>query len=334
MYAKSLDQPDGPRGEGENVKYGYTLYSEGNGPLSLIEQAVQAEQAGFDFLVMSDHYHPWVNEQTHAGFAWSMLGAVAQATSRVELATMVTCPTIRYHPAIIAQAAATMGVLSHGRFTLGLGAGENLNEHVVGRDWPPVTVRHAMLKEAIEIIQGLWRGEYFAYHGEHFTVYDARVFDLPDRPVEIFVGASGGPSVDLALQGGGVCVTSPDPEVIATFTAGGGDPTHTWGQLVTAWAPTTDAGLDDAYLNFRTSPLGWKVMAELPNPTNFTAATASVRPEDLEKTIPAGPDVARHLKGIGEYRDAGVERLAVAYPGRDFDGFFRFWHDELRPNLA
>ena len=165
------------------MKYGYTLYCEGNAPRSLIEQATKAEDAGFDFLVISDHYHPWLNEQHHAGFAWSILGAVAQATSHIELATMVTCPIIRYHPVIVAQAAATVGVISEGRFTLGLGAGENLNEHVVGRDWPPVTVRHSMLNEAIDIIEGLWRGGYFAYEGEHYRVYDARVFDLPETPL-------------------------------------------------------------------------------------------------------------------------------------------------------
>jgi G6PDH family F420-dependent oxidoreductase len=168
------------------MKYGYSLYCEGNSPRSLIDQATKAEDAGFDFLVISDHYHPWLNEQEHAGFAWSILGAVAQATTRIELATMVTCPIIRYHPAIVAQAAATVGVISEGRFTLGLGAGENLNEHVVGHDWPPVTIRHSMLNEAIDIIEGLWRGGYFAHEGEHYRVYDARVFDLPEEPIAMF----------------------------------------------------------------------------------------------------------------------------------------------------
>jgi G6PDH family F420-dependent oxidoreductase len=315
------------------MKYGYSLYCEGNAPKSLIEQAVMAEDAGFDFLVISDHYHPWLAEQEHAGFAWSILGAVAQATNHIELATMVTCPIIRYHPAIVAQAAATMGVISDGRFTLGLGAGENLNEHVVGRDWPPVTVRHDMLFEALEIIQGLWEGGYFAYEGEHFKVYDARVFDLPEKPIDIFVGASGSQSASLAAQVGGVCVTEPDANVIADFIDAGGNDDNVWGQVVTAWSETKEAGLNDAWRNFRFSVGGWKVQSELPNPVNFTAATKLVKPEDLDESMPAGPDVARHLDAMKKFTDAGVRRLAVAYPGNDFEGYFRFWRDELRPAL-
>lgn len=316
------------------MRYGYTLYCEGNAPRSLIEQAVLAEEAGFDFLVISDHYHPWLDEQEHAGFAWSILGAVAQATSKVKLATMVTCPIIRYHPAIVAQAAATTGVISGGRFTLGLGTGENLNEHVVGRDWPPVSVRQAMLDEAIEIIQGLWRGEFFEYQGEYYNVYDAKIFDLPDEPIEMFVGAGGARSTELALKCGGICVTSPDKDVLNRYLNSGGDPESVWGQCVNAWAPDRDEGLKEAFRNFRFSVGGWKVQAELPNPTNFTAATAVVEPEDLEATIPAGPDAKRHLEGIREYVDAGVHNLAVAYPGEDFEGFFRFWREELRPELS
>jgi G6PDH family F420-dependent oxidoreductase len=316
------------------MKYGYTLYCEGNSPRSLIEQATMAEDAGFDFLVISDHYHPWLNEQSHAGFAWSILGAVAQTTTRIELATMVTCPIIRYHPAIVAQAAATVAVISEGRFTLGLGAGENLNEHVVGRDWPPVTVRHSMLNEAIDVIEGLWRGGYFAYDGEHYRVYDARVFDLPESPIDMFVGASGARSAAIAVRAGGICVTSPDAKTVQSFTGAGGDAANVWGQIVTAWAPTEEAGLEDAYHNFRFSLGGWKVQSELPNPANFTAASANTAPEDLATTIPAGPDVARHLDGVREFADAGVERLALAYPGQDFDGFFGFWRDELRASLT
>ncbi|HWD94981.1 MAG TPA: TIGR03557 family F420-dependent LLM class oxidoreductase [Acidimicrobiales bacterium] len=316
------------------MKYGYSLYCEGNSPRSLIEQAVRAEDAGFDFLVISDHYHPWLNEQRHAGFAWSILGAVAQATDRIELATMVTCPIVRYHPAIVAQAAATMGVISGGRFTLGLGAGENLNEHVVGRDWPPVVIRHAMLGEAIDIIEGLWRGGFFTYQGKYFNVYDAQVFDLPDEPVLTFVGASGARSAELAVRAGGLCVTSPEATVVQRFTGAGGDPDRVWGQIVTAWAPTKEAGLDDAYHNFRFSVGGWKVQAELPNPVNFTAATSNVKPSDLDSSIPAGPDAKRHLDAMAEYAEAGVQRLALAYPGDDFDGFFGFWRNELRPNLG
>lgn len=324
----------GARTGTDEMKYGYTLYCEGNGPRSLIDQAVMAEQAGFDFLVISDHFHPWLDEQEHAGFAWSILGAVAQATERIELATMVTCPTIRYHPAIVAQAAATLGVISDGRFTLGLGAGENLNEHVVGRDWPPVTIRHAMLEEAIEIIQGLWWGGYFDFHGEYFNVYDARVFDLPEEPPDMFVAASGPRSAKIAAFGGGLCMTKPDSATVAHYLRAGGLEQNVWGQLVSAWSTTKDAGLEDAYHNFRFSLGGWKVQSELPNPVNFTAASANVEPADLDGSIPAGPDTARHVTAVNEYAKVGVRKLALAYPGTDFEGFFRFWQRELRPALT
>jgi G6PDH family F420-dependent oxidoreductase len=247
---------------------------------------------------------------------------------------MVTCPIIRYHPVIIAQAAATLGVVSDGRFTLGLGAGENLNEHVVGRDWPPVTIRHAMLEEAIEIIQGLWWGGYFDFHGEYYNVYDARVFDLPDEPPGIFVAASGPRSAKIAALGGGLCMTKADGAVVANYARAGGLGQNVWGQLVTAWSSTKEAGLEDAYHNFRFSLGGWKVQSELPNPVNFTAASANVKPADLDESIPAGPEVARHVAGVSDFAKVGVRKLALAYPGTDFDGFFRFWQRELRPALA
>lgn len=315
------------------MKFGYTLYCEGNGPKSLIDQAVMAEEAGFDFLVISDHYHPWLDEQEHAGFAWSILGAVAQATSHIQLATMVTCPIIRYHPVIVAQAAATVAVISDGRFTLGLGAGENLNEHVVGRDWPPVSVRHAMLEEAIEVIRGLWRGGYYAHEGKYYKVYDARVFDLPDEPIPLFVAASGARSAGLAARAGGLCITKPDVGIVDAYRNQKGASANVWGQVVLAWAPSEETGLEDAHHNFRFSLGGWKVQSELPNPVNFTAASAIVTPADLKDSIPAGPDVKRHLDGVTDYVNAGVKHLAVAYPGDDFEGFFRFWRSDLRPTL-
>ena len=209
-------------------QFGYTLYCEGNEPRDLVRQAVLAEKAGFDFLVISDHYHPWLTNQSHAGFAWSILGAVAQATSRIKLATMVTCPIMRYHPAIVAQAAATVGVLSEGRFTLGLGAGERLNEHVVGQGWPSASVRQNMLRDAIAIIQRLWQGGYQSYEGKYFQLDDARVFDLPKKPIELFVAAGGETAARLAAEtGGGVCMTEPDSAIIKAYTDNGGDAANT-----------------------------------------------------------------------------------------------------------
>jgi G6PDH family F420-dependent oxidoreductase len=316
------------------TRYGYTLWSEGHDPRELVRQAVLAEEAGFDFLVMSDHYHPWLPEQEHSGFAWSMLGAVAQATSSIGLATMVTCPIIRYHPAIVAQAAATVAVLSDGRFTLGVGTGERLNEHVVGQGWPPADVRQEMLGEALEIFRLLWSGGFQSYRGRHFTVEDARVYDLPDAPIEVFVGAGGPDAAELAAAAAdGVCITEPEASIIEAFTKAGGAPTATWGQQPMAWHPDRDTALERAHADFRFGVPGWKVMAELPNPVNFAAATATVRREDVAGAVTVGPDPADHAKGLGAFADAGCENIAVAYVGDDAEGFCRFWTEELRPAL-
>ena len=312
-------------------KFGYTLYCEGNPPKDLVRQAVAAEEAGFDFLVISDHYHPWLSSQSHSAFAWSVLGAVAQATDRIELATMVTCPIMRYHPAIVAQMAATVAVLSDERFTLGLGAGERLNEHVVGRGWPPVDVRHEMLREAVGVIGQLWDGGYVTHRGEHFGVEDARVFDLPRRRIPTYVAAGGKRAAELAADiADGVCATEPDERIVSAYLGAGGDPAATWGQVVLAWAEDDETGLADAHAQFRFAAGGWKVQSELPNPANFDAATQTITPEELGEAIPAGPDIDRHAAAVREFAGAGFEHIALAYPGSDSDGFMRFWRERLR----
>ncbi len=315
------------------TEYGYTLWCEDTDPRELVKQAVGAEQAGFDFLVISDHYHPWLPEHRHSGFAWSILGAIAQATSTIELATMVTCPIIRYHPAIVAQMAATVGVLSEGRFTLGLGAGERLNEHVVGQGWPPADVRHEMLEEALGVIELLWSGDYVSHRGVHYTVEDARIFDLPDQPVATYLAAGGPRAARIAAQSaGGVCITEPDDAVVSAYRKAGGEG-PVWGQVVLSWAETEGEGLATAHEKFRFAHGGWKVQAELPNPVNFDAATKAVTPGDLAGVIPAGPDSGVHLEGIKGFTDAGVSQMAVAYPGEDWCGFMEFWQNDVRPQL-
>ena len=317
------------------TSYGYTLMGEGHDPRALVRNAVRAEEAGFDFLVFSDHYHPWLPSQQHSPFVWSVLGAVATATERVELATMVTCPIIRYHPAIIAQAAATTGVLSEGRFTLGLGAGERLNEHVVGAGWPPADVRHEMLAEAVDVMRLLWSGEYVSHRGKHFTVEDARIFDLPDETIPIFVAAGGPEAARLAAAAGnGVCATEPDASLVEAYRDAGGGATDTWGQIPLSWHRDEEQAVVRAHDQFRFGVAGWKVMAELPNPVSFEAATATVRPEDVAANVPCGPDPTAHASGIRAYADAGFERVAVVDVGEDQEGFFRFWTDELRPALG
>jgi G6PDH family F420-dependent oxidoreductase len=314
--------------------YGYTLMGEGHDPRELVENAVRAEAAGFDFAVFSDHYHPWLPSQEHSPFTWTVLGAVAQATSRMELATMVTCPTIRYHPAIVAQAAATVGVMSEGRFALGLGSGERLNEHVVGKGWPSADDRQEMLREAIDVIRLLWSGEYVSHRGRYYTVEDARVFDLPPEQIEIFVAASGAQSATLAAQAGdGICAVEPLGELVETYVGAGGSPQATWGQIPMSWHADEQKALERAHDQFRFGVPGWKVMAELPNPVNFEAATQTVRPEDMADSVACGPDPDRHVEMITEYVDAGYRHVAVVDVGEDPEGFLRFWTDEVRPKL-
>lgn len=317
------------------TKFGYTLFCEGFDPRDLVRQAVLAEEAGFDFLVISDHFHPWLPEQSHSAFAWSVLGAVAQATSKIKLATMVTCPIVRYHPAVVAQMAATVGVLSEGRFILGLGTGERLNEHVVGKGWYAAKTRQAMLREATEIIQGLWRGNYFSYSGQYYSVEDAKIFDLPEQPMQMYLAAGGPRAARLAAETtDGLCITEPSSELVKMYQQAGGSMDSVWGQIVLSWDTDRQKGLQTAYDQFRFAATGWPVQAELPNPANFAAATKAAKPEDLAESIPAGPDVKTHAAGIKKYLDAGVRQLAVAYPGTDTKGFLHFWQHELKPALS
>jgi G6PDH family F420-dependent oxidoreductase len=323
------------KGKYTMTRFGYTLFCEGNNPRNLVQQAVMAEEAGFDFLVISDHFHPWLTSQSNAGFAWSILGAVAQATSKIQLATMVTCPIMRYHPAIIAQAAATIGVLSQGRFVLGVGSGERLNEHIIGEGWPSVRVRHKMLTEAVEIIQVLWQGGYHSYDGVYFQLDDARVFDLPEKSIDIFVAAGGDRASVLAAHSScGVCETEPNASIIKTFVEAGGDETKTWGQVILSWDKDEATAQQTAYDQFRFTAGGWKVQAELPNPINFDAATKNVRPKDLTEIIPCGPDPVQHDQAMQKFIKSGVHNLAVAYPGTDHKGFMEFWRQQLAPELV
>jgi G6PDH family F420-dependent oxidoreductase len=316
------------------MKIGYKLASEGFGPKELVRQAQLAEKAGFDFVEISDHFHPWLDEQGHSPFAWTVLGAIAASTDTIELATGVTCPTVRYHPAIIAQAAATLGLLSDDRFTLGIGSGERLNEHVVGRGFPAVAHRHEMLREALEIIQLLWQGGYQSYEGKHLQLEDAQVFDLPDKLPTIAVAASGGPSARLAAEfGGGLFVTEPKSSIIEKYVeAGGSGPRYA--EVPLAWAPTVDEAVAAAHSTSRWAVTGWKVMSELPNPVNFDAASATVREEDILEQFACGPDAGIHLAAIKEYADAGFDHLVLQNAGPDPDGFIKFYERELASELG
>jgi G6PDH family F420-dependent oxidoreductase len=311
------------------MRIGYKLIAEAYPPAEMVRQCVLAEQAGFDFVEVSDHFHPWVSEQQHSGFVWSMLAAMAAKTERIELATGVTCPFIRYHPAVIAQAAATTQLLADGRFTLGVGSGERLNEHVVGQGWPAVHIRHQMFRESLEIIRLLWQGGYQSYDGKHLTIEDARVFDLPETLPRIVVAAGGPRAASLAGEiGDGLFTTEPRRDLVETYEAAGGDGPR-YAEVPLAYAATTQEAAQSARDLFRFGLTGWKVQAELPNPVNFDAATAWVTPEHMADAFGCGPDTARHLAVTQPFVDAGYDHLALINAGPDVDGFFDHAASEL-----
>lgn len=315
------------------MKIGYKLSAEAFGGPELVRQAIAAERAGFDFVEISDHFHPWLEVQGHSPFAWSVLSAIAVQTERIGLATGVTCPTVRYHPAIIAQAAATVQILSEGRFTLGVGSGERLNEHVVGRGFPAAAARQAMLREAVDIIRSLWSGGYHSYDGRHLQLEDARLFDLPEEQPPIVVAAGGPSAARLAAQvGDGLFATEADPELVDVWREHGGHGPR-YAEVPLAWAPTENQAAEAAWETSRWAVTGWPVMSELPNPVNFEAATTTVQLDDIRGQFACGPDVARHLEVARPFVDAGFDHLVAQNAGPDPDGFMSFFAQELAEPL-
>ncbi|ORT56375.1 LLM class F420-dependent oxidoreductase [Streptomyces sp. CB03238] len=308
------------------VQIGYTMMTEQAGPRALVDHVVQAEEAGFDFSVTSDHYFPWLRSQGHAPYAWAVLGAAAQATSRIPLMTYVTCPTFRYHPAVVAQKAATLQLLSEGRFRLGLGSGENLNEHVVGGGWPTVDVRHEMLEEALGIIRALFEGGHVTHHGAHFDVESARLWDLPDEPPPIGLAVSGEQSCALAGRLADLVIaTEPKGELLDAFDRHGGQGKPRVGQLPVCYDPDKEAAVRRAHDQFRWFGSGWKVNSELPHPDSFAAATQFVRPEDVAESIACGDDPDAFVAAVKPYVDAGFTEIALVQIGGDAQAPFLEW---------
>ncbi|MFD4527036.1 LLM class F420-dependent oxidoreductase [Streptomyces sp. NPDC058470] len=317
------------------VQIGYTMMTEQTGPRALVEDLVAAERAGFDFSVISDHYFPWLASQGHAPYAWSVLGAAAQATERIPLMTYVTCPTVRYHPAVIAQKAATMQQLSQGRFRLGLGSGENLNEHVVGAGWPSPRIRIEMLEEAVEIIRALFAGGNVNHQGAHFDVANARLWDLPDELPPIGVAVSGELSCSLAGRLGDLVIaTEPKPDLLDSFNRHGGSGKPRVGQLPVCYDTDRDAAVARAHDQFRWSVGGWPVNSELPGPSGFAGATEYVTPQDVAQTIPCGDDVDLFVEAVRPYAEAGFTEIALVQVGGDQQLPFIAWAEkELLPAL-
>ena len=305
------------------TRFGYTLMTEQSGPRELVRYAVAAEEAGFDFEVSSDHFSPWLTEQGHAPHAWTVLGAVAQATSRVDLMTYVTCPSIRYHPAVVAQKAATLQLLAEGRFTLGLGSGESLNEHVVGGGWPGVATRQEMLREAIEIIRELHTGELVTYRGQHFDVDSARIWDLPEQGVDLALAVAGERGIEtFAPLGDPLVAVEPDASLIATWNSTSGAPTigagtgaRAIGQIPICWGPDAEEAKRVAHEQFRWFAGGWKVNADLPTPAGFAGATQFVTPDDVAESIPCGPDLDAIVEAVKPFWEAGFTDVALVQVG-------------------
>ena len=298
------------------MHFGYTLMTEQSGPRELLRYAVAAERAGFDFELSSDHYSPWLAEQGHAPNAWVLLGAVAQATERVELMTFVTCPTMRYHPAVVAQQAATLQLLAGGRFTLGLGSGENLNEHVIGEGWPSIAVRHDMLEEATHLIRELLTGELITWEGQHFRVDSARLWDVPDAGVELGVALSGEHGVErFAPLADHLVQAAPDADVVRGWNDKHPGGSRVFGQVPVCWDPDEQKAIERAHAEFRWFGGGWSVNADLPTPAGFTGATQFVRPEDVASSIACGPDLDKLAESARPFLDAGFTDLAIIQVG-------------------
>jgi G6PDH family F420-dependent oxidoreductase len=314
------------------ARIGYALSSEEHEPRKLVEHARAAEEAGFEFALISDHYHPWIDAQGHSPFVWSVLGGIANATSKLEVGTGVTCPMIRIHPAIIAQAAATTACLMPGRFFLGVGTGENLNEHILGDKWPEHEVRAEMLEESLEVIRLLWEGEQASHQGVYYTVENARIYDVPDQLPPIHVAASGPRAAELAGRiGDGLITTGPEKELVDAFRGDDGAGKPLYGQLTVCWAETREAAMKTAHEIWPTAAIRGEAGQELPVPAHFEQLAQMVTPEAVAESVICGPDPEPMLEKIRAFEEAGFDNVYLHQVGADQAGFLRFAERELLP---
>ena len=311
------------------IRLGMTMSSEEHGPRRLVALATAAENAGFDFVSVSDHFHPWISEQGHSPFVWGVLGSIAEATSDIDVVVGVTCPTIRIHPVILAQSAATAAVLLDGRFTWGVGSGENLNEHVTGAQWPPAEIRQNMLEEAVAVIRRLWEEESVTHRGQYYTVEDARVFDVPDKPIPIVVSAFGTRAADLAARiGDGLWITGISDDIVDRFEeAGGTGPVYS--QLTLCWDTDTETAIETAHRQWPNTGIPGQLSQDLRTILHFEQAATLVTTDMIEKSIPCGPDPEPLIEAAQAAVEAGVDHLYLHQIGDDQEGFLRFWEDEL-----
>lgn len=317
------------------IRLGYALSSEEHTPQKLIEHAVQAEKTGFEYALISDHFHPWIDQQGQSSFVWAVIGGISQRTKSLTLGTGVTCPTIRIHPAIIAQAAATAGALMEGRFFLGLGTGENLNEHIVGAGWPTIKERQCMLSEAVEVIRTLWEGSNKTYFGEYYTVEDARIYTLPKHLPPIYLAASGPKSAMLAGKiSDGFISTSPQQELTQAFEDAGGAGKPKYGQMTVCVADTEEQGIETALKWWPNSALSGQLSQELRLPSYFEQASKLVTKDHIAKQYVVGKDPKKHLQQLQQYVDAGFDHIYVHQIGPDQQSFFEFYQQEIFPRIG
>jgi coenzyme F420-dependent glucose-6-phosphate dehydrogenase len=316
------------------VEFGYKLSSEEHGPRALVRLAARAERAGFAFASISDHFHPWIDDQGHAPFVWSVLGGVSEATENLRVLTGVTCPTIRTHPAIVAHAAATAAVMLPGRFALGVGSGENLNEHILGDRWPEVDVRLEMLEEAVEVMRALWDGGLTSHHGRHYTVENARLYDLPEERPPVLVAAGGSKAVELAGRiGDGLVSLAPAEGLLERFDEAGGRGKPRYAEVNVCWAADEDEARRTAHRLWPIAGMKGQLSQELPVPSHFSQAAETVRVEDVVETVACGPDPGAHIENAKKFLDAGYDHIWFHQIGPDQEGFFGFYEREVLPRL-
>jgi coenzyme F420-dependent glucose-6-phosphate dehydrogenase len=317
------------------MELGYALSSEEHAPLTLVENARRAEEAGFTFALVSDHFHPWIDRQGHSPFVWSVLGGIAMETEHLRIGTGVTCPTIRIHPAVIAQAAATAAAMLPGRFFFGVGTGENLNEHVLGQRWPPAERRRQLLEEAVAVIRELWQGELTTHRGTHYTVENARIYTLPDELPDIVVAAGGPEAAELAGRiGDGLVSTQPEAELVEAFEGAGGEGKPRYGQVTVCVADSEASARKTAFQWWPNAALRGTLGEELPLPSHFEEACAMVTEDDVAEVIVCGPDRERHVEAIGRFADAGYDHVYIHQVGPDQDVFFDLYEREVLPAQA
>jgi G6PDH family F420-dependent oxidoreductase len=317
------------------MKIGYFLSCEEHRPAALVEQAKLAEDAGFEGLWISDHYHPWIEAQGESAFVWGVIGALAEATSRIPVTTAVTCPTVRIHPAVMAQAAATAAVMLDGRFVFGVGTGEALNEHILGDAWPRADVRLEMLEEAIEVIRLLWSGETVSHDGRHYRVEQARIYTLPEEPPPIYVSGFGPKSIDLAAKvGDGYVLTMPDADMIGRFRDNGGGDKPVQSGIKVCWGHDEAEATKTAHRIWANEALPGELSQVLPTPAHYEQASELVTEEMVAESVPCGPDLDKQIELIQQHADAGADELYVQQIGGGDSEFFETYAREVLPRFA